>query len=113
MTLGEPDRSGRPRPVPLPGSEFRIQADAVVVAIGSGVNPLLARTTPGLDTDVRGHIVCDPHSGQTSRPGVYAGGDITTGSATVILAMGAGLRAARSMHKHMTSRAAGTADAGM
>jgi glutamate synthase (NADPH/NADH) small chain len=99
MELGEPDSSGRRRPVRVPGSEFLIEADTVVVAIGGHANPLLTKTTPGLETNKYGYIVTDPDTGRTSREGVYAGGDIVTGAATVILAMGAGLRAARAMHE--------------
>ena len=106
MQLGEPDESGRRRPVPVPGSEFRIDADTVVIAIGNGANPLLTRSTPGLETNKWGYIIADPDTGRTSRDGVYAGGDIVTGAATVILAMGAGLKAARAMHEHMMSRPA-------
>ena len=94
MELGEPDASGRRRPVPIPGSEYDIQVDTVVVAIGQGPNPLATRSTPGLDLNRHGNIVADSVTGATSIPGVYAGGDIVTGAATVILAMGAGRQAA-------------------
>jgi len=104
MELGEPDDSGRRRPVPIPGSEFRTDVDTVVVAIGNRANPLLAKVTPGMDTNKWGYIIADPETGGTTREGVYAGGDIVTGSATVILAMGAGLRCARAMHEYMMSR---------
>ncbi len=104
MALGEPDESGRRRPIPVPGSEFSVETDTVVVAVGAGANPLLTKATSGMDTDRRGYIVTDPDTGQTTREGVYAGGDIVTGSATVILAMGMGLRSARAMHQYMMSR---------
>ncbi len=95
MELGEPDASGRRRPVPVPGSEFTMEVDTIVVAVGQGPNPLLARATSGLELNRRGNIeVCDEY-GATSIPGVWAGGDIVTGAATVISAMGAGKRAAR------------------
>lgn len=106
MRLGEPDESGRRRPFPLPGSEFRIDADTVVIAIGNGANPLLTRSTPGLETNKWGYIIADAATGKTSREGVYAGGDIVTGAATVILAMGAGLKAARAMHEYMMTKPA-------
>ena len=95
MELGEPDASGRRRPVPVPGSEFTMGVDTVIVAVGQGPNPLLARATQGLALNRKGNIeVCDEY-GATSIPGVWAGGDIVTGAATVISAMGAGKRAAR------------------
>jgi len=97
--LGEPDASGRRRPVPIPGSEYEMEVDTVVVAIGNGANPLLPAATPGLETNKWGNIIADPVTGATSKPGVYAGGDIVIGAATVILAMGAGKQAARAMHK--------------
>ncbi len=100
MELGEPDDSGRRRPVPKPGSELRIDADLVIVAIGSGANPLLTRQTKGLSLNRRGYIVTN-EAGATSRPGVWAGGDIVTGSATVILAMGAGKAAAKDIHQFL------------
>ncbi len=99
--LGEPDDSGRRRPVPIKGSEFRIPVDTVVVAIGNSPNPLVPATTPGLNTGKKGNIVADEESGLTSREGVYAGGDIVTGAATVILAMGAGRKAARAIHEYV------------
>ncbi|HPJ93159.1 MAG TPA: NADPH-dependent glutamate synthase [Deltaproteobacteria bacterium] len=104
MELGEPDDSGRRRPVPIEGSEFTWDVDAVVVAIGSGANPLVQETTPGLDTNKWNNIVADEETGQTSREGVFAGGDIVTGAATVILAMGAGRKAARAMHEYVMSK---------
>lgn len=99
MELGEPDESGRRRPVPVPGSEFVIPADTVVVAIGQGPNPLLLETIKGLALNKRGYIVADPETGATNLRGVFAGGDIVTGAATVISAMGAGKRAARAIDR--------------
>ena len=104
MELGEPDESGRRRPVPIKGSEFRLECDMAVVAIGAGANPLLTTTTPGLELNKRGYIVADLETGKTSKPGVWAGGDIVTGSATVILAMGAGRKAANSIHEYLMSK---------
>jgi glutamate synthase (NADPH) small chain len=101
MELGEPDDSGRRRPIPVPGSEFVLDVDMVVVAIGTGANPLIPSTTPDLQTTKWGYIVADPETGATSKKGVYAGGDIVTGSATVILAMGAGRKAADAIHKYL------------
>jgi len=98
MELGEPDDSGRRRPIPVPGSEFRLPVDASVCAIGNSPNPLVPMTTPGLTVGDRGTIVADEETGRTSRDGVWAGGDVVTGAATVISAMGAGRRAARSIH---------------
>jgi glutamate synthase (NADPH/NADH) small chain len=99
--LGEPDDSGRRRPVPISGSEFRIGVDTVVVAVGNSPNPLVPATTPGLDTGRKGNVVAEEETGATSRPGVYAGGDIVTGAATVILAMGAGRKAAQAIHDYV------------
>jgi len=104
MELGEPDDSGRRRPVPIEGSEFTIEAGTVIVAVGNRANPLLTGATPGLDTNKYGYISVDPETGGTSREGVYAGGDIVTGAATVILAMGAGLRCARAMHDYLMAK---------
>ncbi len=104
--LGEPDESGRRRPVPVPGSEFTMEADVVVIALGTNPNPLVPKTTQGLDVDRHGCIVADEQTGATSREGVYAGGDIVTGAATVILAMGAGRRAATAVHEYLQQRAA-------
>ncbi len=101
MELGEPDQSGRRRPIPVPGSEFTLEVDMVVVAIGTGANPLVPSTTPDLQVNKWGYIVADPETGATSKKGVYAGGDIVTGSATVILAMGAGRKAAEAIHKYL------------
>ncbi len=99
--LGEPDASGRRSPVPIPGSEYAMEVDTVVVAIGQGPNPLVPRTTKGLEVSKKGNIVADPETGATSKPGVYAGGDVVTGAATVILAMGAGKVGARSIHQYL------------
>ena len=104
MELGEPDESGRRRPVPIKGSEFQLECDLAVVAIGAGPNPLLPTTTPGLDLNKRGYIVADLETGKTTKPGVWAGGDIVTGSATVILAMGAGRKAANSIHDFLMNK---------
>jgi glutamate synthase (NADPH/NADH) small chain len=101
MELGEPDDSGRRRPVPVKGSEYDIEVDTVIVSIGNGANPLLTRMTPELKTNKWGNILADDETCATSMPGVYAGGDIVIGAATVILAMGAGKKAARAMHKYM------------
>ncbi|PIS27228.1 MAG: glutamate synthase (NADPH), homotetrameric [Candidatus Marinimicrobia bacterium CG08_land_8_20_14_0_20_45_22] len=97
MELGEPDSSGRRRPIPIPGSEFDIEADLVVVAIGNGSNPLISQTTPDLKCNKRGNILVSGTSGRTSKRGVFAGGDIVSGGATVILAMGEGRNAAKSI----------------
>jgi glutamate synthase (NADPH/NADH) small chain len=101
MELGEPDASGRARPVPVKGSEFLFEVDTVVYAIGTSANPILAQTTPGLKLNKRGYIDVSPETQMTSIPGVFAGGDIVTGGATVILAMGAGRKAARAMLQYM------------
>jgi glutamate synthase (NADPH/NADH) small chain len=104
--LGEPDESGRRRPVPIPGSEFVMEVDTVVVAIGQAPNPLVPRTTRGLELGKKGNIVADPQTGATSKPGVFAGVDVVTGAATVILAMGAGRVAARSIHDYLMKKKA-------
>ena len=101
MELGEPDASGRRRPVPIEGSNYIMEVDLVVVAIGNSSNPLIPKTTPGLECNKWGNIVVNEETMQTSRKGVYAGGDIVTGGATVILAAGAGKKAARAMHKYL------------
>lgn len=105
MELGEPDDSGRRRPVPKAGAEFILETDLVIVAIGSGANPLLTKQTKGLGLNRRGYITAK-ESGRTTRPGVWAGGDIVTGSATVILAMGAGRVAAQDMHAYVSGQVA-------
>ena len=99
MELGEPDASGRRRPVPIPESEFTIPVDEVIIAIGQSPNPLILQYTPGLEATRRGGIQAEDESGKTSLDGVYAGGDIVTGAATVILAMGAGKKAAKAIHE--------------
>jgi glutamate synthase (NADPH/NADH) small chain len=101
MELGEPDASGRRRPVPTPGSDFAIDVDTVIYALGTTANPIIAQTTPGLQVNKWGYIEIDERTGMTSFPGVFAGGDIVTGAATVILAMGAGKRAAKGMLEYM------------
>jgi glutamate synthase (NADPH) small chain len=103
MELGEADSSGRRRPVPVEGSEFDLPLSVVVIAIGTGANPLIQSTTPGLNTNKRNYIEADVMTQRTSRRGVFAGGDIVTGSATVILAMGAGRRAAKSINEYLTT----------
>ena len=100
MELGEPDDSGRRRPVEIPGSEFDIPCDVAIIALGTSSNPLIARTTPGLEINRHNGIVAD-EKGVTSRPGVFAGGDVVTGAATVILAMGAGREAAKSILEYL------------
>ena len=102
MELGEPDDSGRRRPVPIKGSEFTIDVDVAIVALGTTPNPLIASTTEGLETTERGTVVADEATGKTVKPKVWAGGDIVTGAATVISAMGAGKRAATSIHRYLT-----------
>jgi glutamate synthase (NADPH/NADH) small chain len=102
MELGEPDDSGRRRPVPIEGSEYKFDCDLVVVSVGSNANPLLTNSTPNLNLNRWGNIEADPLTGKTSKPGVWAGGDIVTGAATVILAMGAGRAVANSMHDYLT-----------
>lgn len=102
MHLGDPDASGRRRPVPQPGSEFVLDLDTVIVAIGNSPNPLLRTTTPGLETQKWGGIVADEQTGATSLENVYAGGDAVTGAATVILAMGAGKRAAAAINAKLS-----------
>ncbi len=104
MELGEPDESGRRRPVPIKDSEFIIDVDTVVVAIGAMANPLVASTTPGLEMNRWGYIIAKDETGETSREGVYAGGDIVTGSATVILAMGAGRKAAGAIDEYLRTK---------
>lgn len=103
MELGEPDESGRRSPVEIPGSEFEIETDTVIMSLGTSPNPLIARTTAGLETTRRGCLVADDN-GATTRPGVFAGGDVVTGAATVILAMGAGRKAAAAIHEYIQNR---------
>jgi glutamate synthase (NADPH/NADH) small chain len=102
MELGEPDDSGRRRPVPVAGSEFRMKVDAAVCAIGNSPNPLIPMTTPGLSVGKKGNVVADEETGRTSRDGVWAGGDVVTGAATVISAMGAARKAASSIHETLS-----------
>ena len=104
MELGEPDDSGRRRPAAVPGSEAELPADTVVMAIGQGPNPIVASTTPGMETNPRGNIIADPRTCATTKPGVFAGGDIVTGAATVILAMGAGRKAAAAIDDYLQSK---------
>ncbi len=102
MELGEPDASGRRSPVPIKGSEFIIDIDTVIVAIGNASNPLIPQTTPDLQTTKWGNIIADPETLATNKKGVYAGGDIVLGAATVILAMGQGRKAAAAINKYLT-----------
>lgn len=104
MSLGEPDESGRRRPVPVEGSEFEIACDAVILALGTSPNPLIASTTPGLETNKKGCIVADEETSATSIEGVFAGGDAVIGAATVILAMGAGRKAASGIDQYLKSK---------
>ena len=105
MELGEPDASGRRRPKPVAGSEFVMDADMLVIAVGSKTNPLIANTTPGLEVTARNLVVADERTGATSKPGVFAGGDTVIGAATVILAMGAGKRAASGIAEYLAPSA--------
>ena len=102
MELGEPDESGRRRPVPIKDSNFIMETDLVVIAVGAGANPLITSTTAGLATNKWGYILTEECTGKTKKPRVWAGGDIVTGQATVILAMGAGRQAANSIHDFLT-----------
>ena len=102
MELGEPDDSGRRRPVPIKGSEFELECDLAVIAVGAGPNPLLTTSTEGLELNKWGYVNADPDTGKTTKKGVWAGGDIVTGSATVILAMGAGRAVSNSIHDYLT-----------
>ncbi len=104
MELGEPDQSGRRRPIPIEGSNFIVECDLAIVAIGNGPNPILFQSSPNLKLNKWGYIDVDPKTNETSIPNVYAGGDIVTGSATVILAMGAGRIAANAMHKKLSKK---------
>jgi len=106
MVLGEPDASGRRAPVEQPGTNFEIPVDSVIYALGTRANPIIARSTPGLKTNQWGYIEVDEQTGMTSIPGIFAGGDIVTGAATVILALGAGRRAAKGMLEYMGLRPA-------
>ncbi|MBQ2747456.1 MAG: NADPH-dependent glutamate synthase [Firmicutes bacterium] len=104
MELGEPDASGRRRPVEVPGSEFEIECDLVIMSLGTDPNPLIPSTTPALEISRKGGIVATEDVGQTSMPGVFAGGDAVTGAATVILAMGAGKDAAKGIHEYLSNK---------
>jgi len=101
MELGDEDQSGRRRPVPIPGSEFTLDVQAVIVAIGQGPNLLLTSTMSDLLLNKKRNIIADEETGATNLPGVYAGGDIVTGAATVIKAMGAGKKAAQAIHRYL------------
>ncbi|MFA5870154.1 MAG: NADPH-dependent glutamate synthase [Candidatus Bathyarchaeia archaeon] len=104
--LSEPDQSGRRRPEPIEGSNFNLEIDTAVIAIGQSPNPIIQQTTKGLQTTRHGTIVVDEETMQTAIPGVYAGGDVVSGAATVISAMGAGKKAAKAIHEHITSKKA-------
>ena len=104
MELGEPDASGRRRPIPLAGSEYNLEVDMVIMALGTNANPVIAQTTPGLKTNQWGYLEVDPKTMATSREGIYAGGDIVTGSATVIWAMGAGRIAAKAIDLYLQKK---------
>ncbi len=106
MELGEPDASGRRRPVPIPGSEFEMELDTVIMSLGTSPNPLISSTTKGLETNRRKCIVAEEATGKTSKDGVYAGGDAVTGAATVILAMEAGRAGARGIHEYLSGEKA-------
>ena len=103
MELGEPDASGRRSPIPVKGSEFTIAIDVAIIAIGNGPNPLIPKTTPGMNITKRGNIIADPETMKTSKIGVFAGGDIVTGAATVIQAMGAGRKAAKAIDEYLST----------
>ena len=103
MELGEPDASGRRSPKEVPGTEFELPIQAAIIALGTEANPLVQSTTPELKTNRKGYIAADPETLRTSKKGVFAGGDIVTGAATVILAMGAGRRAAAAMQEYLES----------
>ena len=104
MELGEPDASGRRRPVEIPGSEFVLDVDTVIMSLGTSPNPLISSTTIALDVNKRKCIIADEETGKTSKDGVYAGGDAVTGAATVILAMGAGKAAAKGIHEFLSNK---------
>ena len=104
MELGEPDASGRRRPIPIEGSNFTLDLDTAIIAVGTSPNPLIPSTTEGLEVSKRGTINADEETGETSKKGVYAGGDAVTGAATVILAMGAGKKAAEAIHKYVMKK---------
>ena len=102
MELGEPDESGRRRPVPIDGSEFQLECDLATIAVGAGANPLLTKATPDIELNQWSYIIAEEDTGKTMKKGVWAGGDIVTGQATVILAMGAGRMASDSIHQYLT-----------
>ena len=104
MELGEPDESGRRRPIVKEGSEFTLDVDCMIMSIGTSPNPLIRSTTPGLDTNRHGCIITNGEDGLTTREGVFAGGDAVTGAATVILAMGAGKQAARAIDAYIQEK---------
>ena len=104
MKLGEPDASGRRRPVPIEGSEFEMDCDAVIMSLGTSPNPLISSTTEGLDVNKRKCIIATEDTGKTSKDGVYAGGDAVTGAATVILAMGAGKAGAKGIDEFIRAK---------
>ena len=104
MELGEPDASGRRRPVEIPGSEYEIELDTVIMALGTSPNPLISSTTEGLETNKWKCIVAEEANGATTKEGVFAGGDAVTGAATVILAMGAGKAAAAGIHEYLSNK---------
>ena len=104
MELGEPDASGRRRPVPIEGSEFTMDVDTVIMSLGTSPNPLISSTTEGLETNKWKCIVAEEENGKTSKEGVYAGGDAVTGAATVILAMGAGKAGAKGIHEYLSGK---------
>ena len=104
MELGEPDASGRRRPIEKKGSEFTMDVDTVIMSLGTSPNPLIRSTTPGLETNRHGCIVTEGDEGKTSREGVYAGGDAVTGAATVIKAMGAGKAAAKAIDEYIRNK---------
>jgi glutamate synthase (NADPH/NADH) small chain len=101
MKLGEPDESGRRRPIKMEGSEFDLDVDTVIMALGTSPNPLIASTTKGLEMNKRGCLMVQEDTGLTTREGIYAGGDAVTGAATVILAMGAGKKAAKAIDEYL------------
>ena len=101
MELGEPDESGRRKPVEVPGSEFTMDVDTVIMSLGTSPNPLISSTTEGLEINKRRCIVAEEETGLTTKEGVYAGGDAVTGAATVILAMGAGKKAAAAIDEYL------------
>ena len=104
MELGEPDASGRRRPVEIEGSEYEIECDTIIMSLGTSPNPLISSTTEGLEVNRWKCIVADEETGKTTKEGVYAGGDAVTGAATVILAMGAGKAGAKGIHEYLSNK---------